>query len=148
MALTLLDTNVLVHAVYEGSSLNPAAARLVARGLGERGLYCIAPQNLIEFAAVTSRARFVSPPLHPSEIARISNVLYRSRRLTKIYPRRGTVARAIRDGAALGIAGPRWYDFFLASTMRDAGVQIIITEDVEHFRQFPAVTAVHIRDAP
>jgi predicted nucleic acid-binding protein len=141
----LLDSNVLVHAVYKGSPLHAAAAELVACGLRDRGVYCIAPQNLIEFAAVVTRPRLVSPPLPGREVLRITELLYRSRRLTKIYPSRGTVIRAIRNGASMGISGPHWYDLFLAMTMVDAGVSIIITEDVNDFRGIPFITARDIR---
>lgn len=55
--------------------------------------------------------------------------------------------RAIREGAARGVAGPAWYDLFLAMTMRDAGVSAIITENVEDFRKFPFVTARRIDQA-
>ncbi len=145
--MTLLDTNVLVHAAYRNSPLHPAAAELVERGLRRSGLYCIAPQNLVEFAAVASRPRWVSLPLSAAELLHMGELLYRSRRLAKIYPRRGTVVRAIREGAALEITGPRWYDLFLAVTMRDAGVEEIITEDVRDFARIPFVRARPIRGA-
>jgi predicted nucleic acid-binding protein len=146
MPAALLDTNVLVHAMYRQSSLHSAAAQLVDRGLRERGVYCIAPQNLVEFAAVMTRPRFVSPTPPGAEIRRITELLYRSRRLTKIYPARGTVIRAMREGAGLGVSGPRWYDLFLAMTMADAGVRVVITEDVNDFRLFPFVTARDLRE--
>jgi predicted nucleic acid-binding protein len=146
MALSLLDTNVLVHAMYLDSPLHRAAAHLVALGLRERGRFCIAPQNLVEFAAVVTQARFVDPPLSPRDVSRISKLLYRSRRLTKIYPKRGTVLRTIREGSALRITGAVWYDLFLALTMRDAGVRVIITEDVGDFGKFPFVLARRLAD--
>ncbi len=147
MALALLDTNVLVHAVYRGSSLHDCAAGLVWEGLHGDGRYCITPQNLIEFAAVVSRKRFVDPPLEGAEITRMADLLFRSRRLAKIYPKRATVIRAVREGAALAITGPRWYDFFLALTMRDAGVEIIITDNVDDFQAIPFITALKIQEA-
>src|SRR5438309_53797 len=98
MALALLDTNVLVHAVYRASPLYTKAAQLVDRGLRRRGVYCIAPQNLVEFAAVVTRSRLVEPPLPATEVARVAGLLYASRRLRKIYPLRATIQRAIRDG--------------------------------------------------
>ncbi len=52
--------------------------------------------------------------------------------------------RAMRNGATLSINGPRWYDLFLATTMYDAGVFTIITEDTDDFRLFPFVTAQKI----
>ncbi len=52
--------------------------------------------------------------------------------------------RAIREGAAMGISGPLWYDLFLAMTMRDADVSAIVTEDIKHYQRFPFVTALGI----
>jgi predicted nucleic acid-binding protein len=141
----LLDSNVLVHAVYKGSPLHSAAAELVDRGLRHRDVYCIAPQNLVEFAAVVTRPRLVSPPLPGREVVRIAELLYRSRRLAKIYPSRGTVIRAMRHGATIGVSGPRWYDLFLAMTMTDAGVNTVITENVDDFQGIPFITARDIR---
>lgn len=63
----------------------------------------------------------------------MASVLYRSRRLIKIYPKRGTVIRTLREGRALNVRGPAWYDLFLAVTMRDAGVHLIITENTSDF---------------
>jgi predicted nucleic acid-binding protein len=147
MAPALLDTNVLVYAAYRRSPLHEAAATLVDRGLRQRGLYCIAPQNLVEFAAVVTRRRRNEVPLPAETIVSISETLYRSRSLTKIYPRRGTILRAIRDGNSLGIFGSAWYDLFLAWTMRDAGVRAIVTENTTDFARIPFVNACGIEKA-
>lgn len=147
MAIALLDTNVLIHAAYSKAAHHLPAAVLVKRGLDETSRYCIAPQNLVEFAAVATRTRFVNPPISAKELARITDLLYRSRRLVKIYPRRGTVSRALREGTALGVTGPLWYDLFLAMTMRDAGVDTIITDNLNDFRRFSFVTALGIAEA-
>jgi len=144
---SLLDTNVLVHAAYRGSPLFVPASKLVSRGLRDRGVYCITPQNLVEFAAVVTRERFVSPAMEPADLFRISSSLFKSRSLLKIYPKRATVLRALRAGADLGLKGPRWYDLFLAQTMRDASVEVIVTQDVLHFSQIPFVTARSIQEA-
>ncbi|MEA2627275.1 MAG: hypothetical protein QOD06_3320 [Candidatus Binatota bacterium] len=142
----LLDTNVVVHAAVRGSPLHLAAARILDRALRERGVYCIAPQVLIEFAAVATRRRFVDPPLDPRDVERMVDRLYRSRRLSKIYPRRGTVRRAIREGGALGVTGAAWYDCFLAATMRDAGVTEIVTENVTDFDRYSFLTVRRIEE--
>jgi predicted nucleic acid-binding protein len=83
----------------------------------------------------------------PRELARMIELLYRSRRLSKIYPRRGTVIRAIREGTKLGISGPAWYDLFLAATARDAGVDVIVTDNVSDFRRFPFISTLSIEEA-
>ena len=143
----LLDSNVLVHAAVSGSPLHELAALLVEKGLCERGRFCIAPQNLVEFAAVVTRRRFVDPPLSPDVLRRMTERLYRSRCLRKIYPHRGTVARCLREGSSLSVAGSRWYDLFLATTMRESDVREIITENIEDFRGIPFVTARKMADA-
>ena len=145
--MALLDTNVLVHASYRGSPLHAAAAQLVDRGLRENRAFCISPQVLVEFAAVATRKRFVNPPLSGDEVLKKTDLLYRSRRLVKLYPARGTVMRAIRAGVALGVTGPRWYDLFLAVTMREAGVTTIVTEDFTHFSGFGFLNVLHIQEA-
>ena len=146
MAEALLDTNVLVHAAYRDSRFHRAAAVLVDRALRRKGMYCIAPQNLTEFAAVVTRGRFVEPAMQPEEAAQKAEILYRSRRLRKIYPSRGTVLRSIREGQKLRIAGPAWYDLFLAVTMREAGVNEVITENIRDFAKFPFIEARPLAD--
>jgi predicted nucleic acid-binding protein len=146
MAPSLLDTNVLVYAAYRRSPFHEAAALLVERGLKRRGMFCIAPQNLVEFAAVATRRRQQDHPLPPRDVFRMTDLLYRSRTLTKIYPRRGTVARALREGVRLEVSGSAWYDLFLALTMRDAGVRSIITENISDFERLPFVTARRISE--
>ena len=147
MALTLLDTNILVYAIYRRSPLHASAATLVDRALRQRGLYCIAPQNLVELAAVVTRRRPGDEPLPGDEVLRITDMLSRSRALIKIYPQRGTVARAMREATRVGIYGSSWYDLFLALTMRDAGVRAIVTENVSDFERFPFVSARTIAEA-
>lgn len=147
MAAALLDTNVLVYATYARSPFHTEAATLLDRGLRQRGLFCIAPQNLVEFAAVVTRRRPGDTPLPANDVLRITDLLYRSRTLTKIYPQRGTAARAMQDGTTLGIVGSAWYDLFLAMTMRDAGIRAVITENTVDFQKFPFVTARSISQA-
>ncbi|MCI0681880.1 MAG: type II toxin-antitoxin system VapC family toxin [Gemmataceae bacterium] len=147
MALALLDTNVLVYFAYRSAPLHKEAETLLERGLRKRGVFCIAPQNLVEFAAVVTRRRRGEPVLPAEALIRMTDTFYRSRTLTKIYPRRGTVMRAIREGNALEVYGSAWYDLFLAVTMRDAGVRAIVTENAADFRRIPFVTAYGIEEA-
>jgi len=147
MAEALLDTNVLVHAAYRDSPFHPAAAALVDRGLRRKGLYCLAPQNLTEFMAVVTRGRFVEPAMTPEEVTQKAEILYRSRRLRKIYPSRGTILRSIREGRKLRVTGPAWYDLFLAVTMREARVNEVITENIRDFAKFPFIEARPITEA-
>jgi predicted nucleic acid-binding protein len=138
---------VLVHAAYRDTDLHREAATLVEHAFRHRGTFCIAPQNLVEFAAVVTRSRFVAPAMSGGEVAKVAGILYRSRTLTKIYPKRATVARAVTEGTRLGVSGPAWYDLFLAVTMADNGVDVVVTENIADFRKFPFVTARRLADA-
>ena len=57
------------------------------------------------------------------------------------------MARCLREGSSLSVAGSRWYDLFLATTMRESDVREIITENIEDFRGIPFVTARKMADA-
>jgi predicted nucleic acid-binding protein len=146
MSLLLLDSNVLVHAVYTGSPLHEPADRLLTAALRERGRFCISPQNLIEFCAVVTRPRAVEPPMPLDRARALAGHLARSRRLRRIYPKRGTGLRAVREGEALSLRGTAWYDLYLAQTMRDNGVREIVTEDARDFRRIPFVVPRPIDD--
>ena len=122
--------------------LHRDAATLVDHAFRHRGAFCIAPQNLVEFAAVVTRSRFVAPAMSGVEVAQVAGMLYRSRTLTKIYPKRATVARAVTEGARLGVSGPAWYDLFLAVTMADNGVER------RGYREYSRLSQVPVRDRP
>lgn len=147
MNLALLDTNVLIHAAFQDAPLHACAARLLDRGMKERGVYCVAAQNLVEFSAVSTRPRLVASPLQPADLNRMVTRMYRSRLLQKIYPKRAAVMRALREGVSLGFSGPAWYDLFLAVTMQEAKVFSIVTEDLKTFRRIPFVEPISIEDA-
>lgn len=124
-----------------------AASTLVARGLRERGLFCLAPQNIVEFAAVATRGRLAKPALSAGKAAEMSETLFKSRKMGKIYAARGTVLRAVREGGELGLVGPAWYDMFLAMTMKDAGVKAIVTENRRDFTGIRGITVFGIAEA-
>jgi|SRR5437667_206649 len=145
--MLLLDTNVIVHAMYKGSQLHLPAATLLQRALREKGGYCIAPQNLIEFLSVVTRSRFVDPPMRPENATEVASTLFRSRRLRKIYPVRGTAYRAIAEGKRMNLTGTAWYDLYLAVTMRDNKVETIVTENIRDFRAVDFISAIRIQDA-
>ncbi len=52
-----------------------------------------------------------------------------------------------RQGKRLQVAGPAWYNLFLAVTMREAGLKEIITESIRDLRKFPFVMARSIAEA-
>jgi hypothetical protein len=82
----------------------------------------------------------VEPPISAQDAYKMGQILYQSRCLSKIYPKRGTVIRTLRDGRDRKATGARWYDLFLVATMKDGKVHEIITENVKDFSNIPAIT--------
>jgi predicted nucleic acid-binding protein len=65
--LALLDTNVLVNAVFENSEHFAAARDLLDRGRDAAAGFQLLPQNVTEFYAVVTNPKRVTTPKSPSE---------------------------------------------------------------------------------
>jgi predicted nucleic acid-binding protein len=64
---TLLDTNVLIDALYKDSDHYPAARALLDQAKQEDADFCTTPQVLAEFYAVVTHPRRVTHPKLPEE---------------------------------------------------------------------------------
>lgn len=64
---TLLDTNVLIDALYKDSDPHPAARALLDQARQEDAGFCITPQVLAEFYAVVTHPKRVTHPKSPEE---------------------------------------------------------------------------------
>lgn len=65
--LTMLDTNVLVDALYEDLEEYPAASHLLTLAEEDDAALCVAPQVLAEFYAIITDPRRVSTPYTAKE---------------------------------------------------------------------------------
>ncbi len=143
----VLDTNVLVYAHDRQSPFFAGASALLNAALRRPGLYAVTPQVLSEFFAVVSDGRRVPNPATPAAAADAVIRLYRSRSLAKVYPKRGTIARAVRLAARLDRRGAALFDVILAQTLLDNGVRRIVTEDVADFKDVAGLRVHTIADA-
>lgn len=64
---TLLDTNVLIYALYKDSRCFPAARALLDKAEHEDAGFFITPQVLAEFYAVVTHPKRVTHPKSPEE---------------------------------------------------------------------------------
>jgi uncharacterized protein len=64
---TLLDTNVLIDALYKDSDHHPAARALLDQAKQEDAGFCITPQVLAEFYAVVTHPKRVTHLKSPEE---------------------------------------------------------------------------------
>jgi len=92
-------------------------------------------------------AQASAPEATPAAAADAVIRLYRSRSLAKVYPKRGTIARAVRLAARLDRRGAALFDVILAQTLLDNGVRRIVTEDVADFKDVAGLRVHTIADA-
>lgn len=139
---TLLDTNILVYAHNRASLQHDRAAAVLAEGMTRRNLYCVAPQNLMEFVSVFTDPRRCPAALPPAEGSALAIALWASRTLHKVYPQRGTLPRALALAGKLGRKGPKIFDVLLAQTMLDNRVARVMTLNDADFRDVPGIQVV------
>jgi toxin-antitoxin system PIN domain toxin len=65
--LALLDTNVLIDALYKNSDHYAAARALLDQAIQESAGFCITPQVLAEFYVVVTHPKRVTHPKSPEE---------------------------------------------------------------------------------
>jgi predicted nucleic acid-binding protein len=138
-----LDTNVLVYADDPASPFHPVARRILEEGLlGQRRL-CVSPQILAEYFSVITSPKHGPNPLSPEEGAARAGRLARSRRIGRVHPKRGTIARCLASCAARGLRGPRIFDALYAMTLLDNGVRTLLTANVRDFTGIPDLKVVN-----
>ena len=135
--LTMLDTNVLVDALYEDPPEFPAASHLLERAEEVEAAFCVAPQVLAEFDAIITDPRRVSVA-YTAEEARQEVEKIRNKPGIRILP--VPVDNVDRWRALLQtypVTHARIFDVQLVATMLGNEVRRIHTFNVRDFIGFP-----------
>lgn len=82
----LLDTNILVYAADEASSLHGAAKTLRDKGMNGDIPLCISPQIVNEFFAIVTDPKRVNNPRTQNEALLEMEKYFYSKNILKIYP--------------------------------------------------------------
>lgn len=141
--LWLIDANVPLRALHRPDPFHPAAWGSI-RILRERGeVLCCTLQTLTEFWAVstrpaTSRGGF---GLSVTETDRRVRVIERHMTFLSDTPDVRTHWRRLVVG--YGVQGVRVHDARLAASMLAHGVTHLLTFNVDDFRRYDQITAVH-----
>jgi predicted nucleic acid-binding protein len=134
--LTMLDTNVLVDALYEDLPEYPAASHLLTLADNTNATFCIAPQVLAEFYAIITDPRRVSAPYTAAE-ARQEVEKIRHKRGIRILPVPvDVVDRWLELLQAHPVTRARVFDLQLVATMLGNEVRSIYTFNVRDFTPF------------
>ena len=134
--LTMLDTNVLVDALYEDLPEYPAASYLLTLADNTDAAFCVAPQVLAEFYAIITDPRRVSAPYTAAE-ARQEVEKIRNKRGIRILPVPvDVVDRWLELLQAHPVTRVRVFDLQLVATMLGNEVRSIYTFNVRDFTPF------------
>ena len=141
MALTLIDTNVLLRLLQPRHPQYSIASTVLAK-LRDRGAdLCIAPQNLVEFWVVATRPVVnnglgISPLTIAGEVHALS-VLFR------LLEGKPGVASAWETLAGKHlVSGKQAHDAHLVAVMLVHAVTDILTFNIADFQRYPGITAL------
>jgi len=137
--LTLVDTNVLVYALYPESEHHAASRALLERAQDGQVSLCVVPQILTEFYAVVTNARRVTMPRRPAEVIDVIERLLAMPGMTLLAPPPDLISRWISLTRRYAPTGPAVFDVQLVATMLGNGVPRIYTFNRDHFDHFDQV---------
>jgi toxin-antitoxin system PIN domain toxin len=137
--VALLDTNILVYAVFPATP-NHGASRALVDGAKHAGAdLCIAPQNLVEFFAVVTDPRRVTQPKAADQALRAVEEILALPGLTLLPVPVDLIARWIQLLHRASVRKKRAFDAQLVATMQGNGVATIYTYNTADFASYPGV---------
>jgi predicted nucleic acid-binding protein len=137
----LADTNVLLRSLYPDHPHYSAAenALTTLRLRGET--LCIAPQNLIEFWAVSTRPRDDNGLGMTS--AKAASEITNLRRFFQLLSSSPEVLETWQQMVInMGVSGKQTHDAHLVAVMQVHSVAHILTFNTSHFKRFPGITVL------
>lgn len=141
--MTLLDSNILVHATTRASAHHEKAKALCEQALDGRLESCVALQNLCEWYAVVTDGRRITHPLTTDEAGRELEAYLTPSPLTLLTVTPAVVQQLpalLRRSAS---RGAHVFDVLLVATMLAHGVTTIYTENIRDFSAFRDIRAVN-----
>jgi len=142
MAIWLLDTNVILRIQEEQCDQYELVTRSVARLIEGGSLVCVAPQVITEFWCVATRPRDVNGLGWNVDLteARVNDVLDRFEFLedtAAIFP---IWLDLVRNHA---VNGKQVHDARLVAVMKAHGVENLLTFNIDDFKAYEEISAVH-----
>ena len=122
----LVDTNVLVYSVNKGSPFYVSSRQIIEEALLEGARLAVAHQNLIEFIAVLTRGYKIA------EREALKDAGIFASQFDLIYPLYTTLQTYMSLARKL-VYKAYPFDLYLVATMKDNGVDRIITANAKDF---------------
>jgi len=134
--LALVDTNVLVYALYKDSAHYVAARSLLDRAQKGEIEICLIPQILAEFYSVVSDPRRVTKAREPKEILLVIEKFLSMPGVTLLTTPVNVVERWIDLLSNHAVTGGAVFDVLIVATMIENNVRSIYTFNIRDFKKF------------
>jgi len=139
----LLDTNILVHAHNKTSANQRKASDIIRKAMrGEIEAY-VAPQILYEFFAVVTNPKRVEHPLPSDEALEICLDFWECREIEKANPTLKAPREVFKLAKELKLSKGQIFDCLLAVTAKENYMEMIYTEDTDHFKAYSFLKALN-----
>lgn len=132
----LVDTNVLVYALYQGAPNHAASRALLGRAQSAGAGLCVAAQNLAEFYAVVTDSRRVTPARSPQDAATAIDAILALPGMTLLSAPPDLVSRWTQLARQHGVTRRHVFDVQLVAIMLGNAVSKIYTYNVADFQPF------------
>ena len=135
----LIDSNVIVYALYKPSEFHLRSRALLNRAQVEDATLCVMPQVLTETYAVITDPRRVSPPFTPADALDAIGRILGMPGLTLFPVPNDVVTRWMELVRSHPVKGNGVFDLQLVAMMLGNGVRKIHTFNRAHFERFPEI---------
>jgi toxin-antitoxin system PIN domain toxin len=140
---SLLDTNILVYALYESSPHHHAARAVLAQAEKPGAEYCLAAQSLAEFYAVVTDPRRVTPARDYASALEAVDAILALPGIMLLPTPADIVLRWMELIRRRPVTRQHVFDVQLVANMLGNGVHKILTFNVADFSPFSDIEAVH-----
>jgi predicted nucleic acid-binding protein len=134
-----IDTSVLVYAFDKSEQAKHETASKLVRDMFERGEKgAISAQVLLELYNVLTR--FISDPLSPADASSIVYKFFEAAGWIKLDYNTLIARRAVTIAAE---RKTKIWDTLIAETMKENGIDTIITENEKDFKKIPGIKVIN-----
>lgn len=132
----LLDTNILVYALYEDAEHHKPCRQLLDRAQNAEAALCMTPQVLAEFFSTVTNPRRVTEAKSPGEAISVITTLLAMPGITLLPLPIDLVSRWIALVQQHPITGSRIFDVQIVATMLGNDVKRVYTYNTSDFQDF------------
>jgi len=143
LIISLIDTNILVHANNEDSLYHKTSKDLIENALNGDIEVALSIQNLVEFYAVITDKRRVEHPISPKRAKELLEFYHVNEFIKIIHPLHKTINTLANLIEKYKPKGQSIFDYLLIATMNDHGISQIFTRNTKDFKIFDFLKVVN-----